>query len=339
MIAGWLQRYATLATTALVCLLLYLVAGSLYAGFFSPRVFVGFFADNAFLGIVAVGMTFVILSGGIDLSVGAMIGCSSIVIATLVEQAGWHPLPAVLLMLVLGVLFGASMGSLIHFFTLPPFIVTLAGMFFARGMGFVVHEESIAIRHEFYPALNDLPSTVATWLHLPEGGVQFVGHYVPLTAVIFLLVLAVGIYLAHWTRFGRNTYAIGGDEDSAVLMGLPVGRTKVQAYALNGFCSALAGAVYTLYTFSGNPTAGTMLELDAIAAVVIGGTLLTGGAGYVAGTLLGVLIFGIIQTAIIFDGTLSSWWTRIAIGFLVMVFILLQRFFQRTLGSSHCRPS
>jgi simple sugar transport system permease protein len=117
-------------------------------------------------------------------------------------------------------------------------------------------------------------------------------------------------------------------------MGLPVGRTKIGVYALSGFCSALAGAVYTLYTFSGNPTAGTMLELDAIAAAVIGGTLLTGGVGYVAGTLLGVLIFGIIQTAIIFDGRLSSWWTRIAIGILLLAFILLQRLLQRTIGTA-----
>ncbi len=334
MIARLMRQYGTLAATAVVCALLYVIAGVRYEYFFSWRVFFAFFSDNAFLGIAAVGMTFVILSGGIDLSVGAMIGCASIIIATLVEVAGWHPAMAVLCVLVLGTLFGASMGGLIHRFALPPFIVTLAGMFLARGVGFVVHQESISIEHQFYPAILDLPAGLARAAHLSDDAAQLVGLFVQPTAVVFLLVLAVGIYLAHMTRFGRNTYAVGGSEDSALLMGLPVGRTKVQVYALSGFCSALAGAVYTLYTFSGNPTAGTMLELDAIAAVVIGGTLLTGGVGYVAGTLLGVLIFGIIQTAINFDGSLSSWWTRIAIGFLLLIFILLQRLLQRTLGNA-----
>ncbi|MHC4210873.1 MAG: galactofuranose ABC transporter, permease protein YjfF [Planctomycetota bacterium] len=305
-----LHKYGTLAATALVCAALFVTAGILYEGFMAPGVVAGFFTDNAFLGIAAIGVTFVILSGGIDLSVGAMIGCCSIMIAALVEQAGWHPAAAGLLVLSFGTLLGAVMGSLIHSFSLPPFIVTLAGMFFARGLGFVVNQEAIAIRHDFYQVLDGLP------------------------ALVFLAVLAAGIYLAHWTRFGRNIYAVGGNEESALLMGLPVGRTKIGVYALSGFCSALAGAVYTLYTFSGNPTAGMMLELDAIAAAVIGGTLLTGGVGYVAGTLLGVLIFGIIQTAIIFDGRLSSWWTRIAIGILLLAFILLQRLLQRTIGTA-----
>jgi len=333
MTAGLLRRYGTLAATAAVCLLLYLVAGFRYDGFFSPRVIASFLGDNAFLGIVAVGMTFVILSGGIDLSVGAVVGCSSIIIAALVEEAHWHPLAAIALVLGAGTVFGASMGGLIHRFRLPPFIVTLAGMFFARGLGFVVHQESIAIQHGFYPWLYDLPARAARSAGLSEHGAQTAGHHLPLTGALFLAVLAAGVYVGHWTRFGRATYAVGGDEDSALLMGLPVGRTKVQVYALSGFCAALGGAVYTLYTFSGNPTAGTMLELDAIAAVVIGGTLLTGGVGYVGGTLLGVLIFGIIQTAIMFDGSLSSWWTRIAVGFLLLVFVLLQRLLQGTLAA------
>jgi simple sugar transport system permease protein len=331
--ASLARRYGALAATALVCVALYATAGALYDGFVSLDVLVGFLADNAFLGLAAIGVTFVILSGGIDLSVGAMIGCTSIIIATLVEEAHWHPLPAIVLVLLYGALLGAAMGSLIHVFALPPFIVTLAGMFFTRGVGFVVHEESIAIRHGFYPALHDLPATTARALPLPGAVADTAARLLPVTGVIFLAVLIVAVYLAHWTRFGRHTYAVGGSEESARLMGLPVGRTKIQVYAFSGLCSALGGAVYTLYTFSGNPTAGTMLELDAIAAAVIGGTLLSGGVGYVAGTLLGVLVFGIIQTAIVFDGRLSSWWTRIAIGFLVLLFILLQRLLQRTLAA------
>src|SRR5439155_24200266 len=133
-----------------------------------------------------------------------------------------------------------------------------------------------------------------------------------------LIALAAGIYPPQYTGFGRKVYAIGGTEQSALLMGFPVGSTKLWLYALSGFCSSLAGVAYTFYTSSGNATAGTMLELDAIAAVVIGGTLLSGGVGYVFGTLIGVLILGLIQTIITFEGTLSSWWTKIAIGALLL---------------------
>jgi simple sugar transport system permease protein len=151
-------------------------------------------------------------------------------------------------------------------------------------------------------------------------------------ALIALLVLAAGIFIAHYTQFGRTVYAIGGNEQSAVLMGLPVRSTTVGVYALSGFCSALAGVVFTFYMLSGYGLHAVGLELDAIAAVVIGGTLLAGGVGYVFGTLFGVLMLGIIQTLIMFDGTLSSWWTKIAIGALLFAFCLLQRMFEARRG-------
>lgn len=325
MIARSAQRYGPVLATVLVALVLYVAAGLRFDGFFSLRVAAGFFADNAFLGIAAIGMTFVIVSGGIDLSVGAVVGCSSILIATLVEEAHWHPLPAISVALLLGAAFGAAMGALIHAFELPPFIVTLGGMFFARGLGFVIHQEAIAIRHPFYETLHAAPSLLARSAGLPPSASRLVELVAPTTTIILLLTLLAAVYIAHATRAGRNVYAVGGSEESARLMGLPVGRTKVMVYAFSGLCSALAGAVYSLYTFSGNAAAGTMLELDAIAAAVIGGALLSGGAGYVVGTIFGVLIFGIVQTAIIFEGSLSSWWTRIAIGALLLGFIGVQQ--------------
>lgn len=305
------SRIPILATT-LVCVLLYAAAAVRYPGFFSWAVFVNLLRDNAFLGLTALGMTFVILSGGIDLSVGAMIGLSSIVVATLIEQAGWHPAAAIPLMLLIGVVFGGGMGVLIQAFRLPPFLITLGGMFLARGLAFIVSLESTTITHPFYGVIDDFSYRVF-----------------PLPALIFVGTFVLAVYIAHWTPFGRTTYAIGGSESAALLMGLPVARTKIAIYAQSGFCSAAAGVVYTFYTASGNATAGTMLELDAIACVVIGGTLLSGGVGYVAGTLIGVLMYGIIQTAIMFEGTLSSWWTRIAIGALLLGFILLQKLVQR----------
>jgi len=143
------------------------------------------------------------------------------------------------------------------------------------------------------------------------------------------VVVVSAIVLARSTQFGRTVYAIGGNEQSAVLMGLPVASTIVRVYALSGFCAALAGVLYTVYMLSGYSLHATGLELDAIAAVVIGGTLLSGGSGHVVGTLFGVLVLGLIQTLIAFDGTLSSWWTRIVIGVLLLLFCLLQRLLVR----------
>ena len=312
------SSHLPLFATVLVLAILFGTASVLYEGFFSLRVVANLFSDNAFLGIAAVGMTFVILSGGIDLSVGSMLAFTTTLVATLIQKHQVAPPVAIGLALVIGLLFGATMGFLIHRYELPPFLVTLGGMFFARGIAFVVSQESLGIEHPFYLKVQDfgLPLTEIVSVSAP--------------ALIFLLTLIVGIVLAHWTRFGRNIYALGGSESSARMMGLPVGFSKIAVYALNGFCSALAGVVATFYMGSGNPAMGMDFELDVIASVVIGGTLLTGGVGTIAGTMAGVLIFGTIQSALTFDGRLNSWWLRIAIGLLLLVFILFQRFLARS---------
>ena len=305
------RKHISILATAAVFALLYLGASIAYKGFFSWGVFVDLLNDNAFLGLAAIGMTFVILSGGIDLSVGAMIGFTSIFIATLIQVHHVHPALAILMALAIGTAFGAGMGYIIAFFRLAPFLVTLAGIFLARGAGLVVSLESIPINNSMYQNIGDFSINVF-----------------PVTAITFIMVTLIAFYLAHLTQFGRGVYAVGGNEESATLMGLPVASIKIRTYALSGLCSSLAGVIYTIYTSSGNATAGTMLELDAIAAVVIGGTLLTGGVGYVIGTLIGVLILGTIQTALNFQGSLSSWWTKIAIGGLLLMFIFIQRFIQ-----------
>lgn len=312
----FVSRHLPLLVTAAIFALLFGVACKFYDGFFSARVFVGLLSDNAFLGIAAVGMTLVIFSGGIDLSVGAVIGFTSIFTATLIEQHHFSPGLAWALALAAGAAMGGGMGALIHFFRLPPFLITLAGMFFARGVGFWINTDSVGIGHPLY--------TKISGYELELGSVVL-----PANALILVAVMLAGYLVAHQTRFGRTLLAVGGNEHSALLMGLPVGAAKITVYALNGFCAALAGIVATLYTGSGNPSMGIGLELDAIAIVVIGGTLLTGGRGNILGTLLGILIFGTIQAAILFDGRLSSWWMRIVVGGLLLVFILLQRAFAR----------
>jgi simple sugar transport system permease protein len=309
-------KYLPLAVTIALFLATGTYGSIAYSGFFSLQVFLNLLIDNSFLCIVAVGMTFVILSGGIDLSVGSVIALTTMVSAALVEQHDVSPVVVIPLVLVMGTGFGAFMGLLIERFRLQPFIVTLAGMFLARGLCYVISIDSISMDNAFYAEVSHLRIPVWGDASLSVG------------AVVALVVVATGIWIAHFTQFGRTVYAIGGNEQSAVLMGLPVRATLVSIYALSGFCSALAGVVFTFYMLSGYGLHAMGLELDAIAAVVIGGTLLSGGVGYVAGTLFGVLMLGLIQTLIMFDGTLSSWWTRIVIGALLFVFCLLQRLFE-----------
>lgn len=315
-------RHVPLAVTMTLFAAMVGYGGIAYDSFFSAQVLLNLLIDNAFLLIVAIGMTFVILSGGIDLSVGAVIALSTMLLAWLVERQGWPPVAAITLVLVLGTAFGALQGWLVQRFRLQPFIVTLAGMFLARGLCYVISIDSISIEHAGFVAVSQ--ARVA----LGEDASVSVG------ALVALALLAAGLYLAHASDFGRAVYAIGGNEHSALLMGLPVARTTVLVYTLSGLCSALAGLVFASYMLSGYGLHAMGLELDAIAAVVIGGTLLSGGVGTLAGTLFGVLILGVIQTLISFDGSLSSWWTRIVIGALLFGFCVLQRLFERRPGPS-----
>lgn len=314
------RRLVPLAASIALFLAMVAYGGFSYHAFLSPQVFLNLAIDNAFLFIVAIGMTFVILTGGIDLSVGSVLALTTMCAAALVEKAHWSPGLVVPLLLIGGAAFGAAQGFLIHRYRLQPFIVTLAGMFVARGACYLIDTESIPIRNSFFSTLAEM--------RLPLGG----GNSLSSGAVIAVLVTVAALWIAHATRFGRTVYAIGGNAKSAGLMGLPVGGTLIRVYAMSGFCAALAGLVMAIYMLSGYSLHATGLELDAIAAVVIGGTLLTGGVGYVAGTVVGVLILGIIQTLVIFNGTLSSWWTRIVVGILLFAFCLSQRLIETHAG-------
>lgn len=312
--------FASRSLPILVTLVLFVVMfgiGSVsFPGFFTVQNFYNLFIDNAYLLILAVGMTFVIISGGIDLSVGSVLALSTMVASSLAEKSHMSPLLVIPVVLLMGTTLGFFMGWLIQTFDLPPFIITLAGLYFARGMCYVVSIDTIAITTPF-------------WEGAAHAQVFLIkDNFLSPSAVIAVVVVLAGLYVARFTKFGRNVYAIGGNETSAVLMGLPVARTKMAIYAMNGFCSALAGIVFTFYTLSGYALDGKGMELDTIATVVIGGTLLTGGVGSIIGTVLGVLVYGTIQVLIVFQGTLNSWWTRIVIGFLVFVFCFLQRLFE-----------
>ena len=274
----------------------YVAAGQIYPAMQKPQVFFNLFINNASLLIVSIGMTLVILTKGIDLSVAAVIALTSVASAALLRN-NVSPMVVMPSMLVMGTLFGFTLGCIIHYLKVQPFIVTLMGAYFARGMAYIIDLNAVPIENGFYKALGLTPIVIP---FLPKS-------YVYVYALVGPILLVIAVYLSYFTRFGRTIYAIGNNEQSAVLMGLPAGRTKIAVYAFSGFCASLAGIVWSVSLLSGYGQYAPSMELDAIAAVVIGGTLLTGGVGNVIGTLFGVLITGTIISILQFNGTLSSW--------------------------------
>ena len=307
------SQYFSFVVTVLLFVILYAAGIMTYKGFMRPQVFLNLFIDNAALIIVTVGITFTLLIGGIDLSVGAVLALCCMVLAYLLEFTTVPVGLAILIILLMGIGFGALQGYIITKFDLQPFIITLAGMFFCRGLTAVISRDTISITNPFYVEL------ASTRIQLGVG-------FISVGAVIALLTLLIAAIVLGYTKFGRTVFAIGSNESSASLMGLPVFRTKVMVYTISGFCSALAGVAYSLIMLTGYNLHGLGMEMDAIASSVIGGTLLTGGVGFIPGTLFGVLIQGVILTFITFQGTLSAWWTKIVVGALLCVFIVMQAF-------------
>jgi ribose/xylose/arabinose/galactoside ABC-type transport system permease subunit len=311
-------KHGSLLLTIGVFLLVYFIGSQLYPVMQKPQVFFNLFINDSSLLLVSIGMTMVILSGGggIDLSVGGVIALVSTASAAML-RSGVSPYIVLPLMIILGVALGGLMGWIIQYLKVQPFIATLMGLFFARGMAYIISLTSVTITNDFY-------KTVA----LTPINIPFISKaYIYPTTLVGPIMLLVAIYLSFFTRFGRTIYAMGNNEQSALLMGLPAARTKVLVYAFSGLCSALAGIVFSMSLLAGYGQFANGMELDSIAAVVIGGTSLAGGIGNVIGTLFGVLIHGTIVSILQFNGTLSSWWTRIGVGLLTLIAIGIQSIF------------
>lgn len=289
---------------------LLVLGGIRYERFLSFSTICNLFNDNAYLIIVAVGITFVLLTGGIDISVASTLAFTCVFSAYLL-RAGVPAPVVILLVLAIGLGVGLLMGWLIQSFKLQPFIVTLAGQFFMRGMCAVISIDSIPIVDSMYKTM------ALSKLNLGKAKIYY---YV----FVALAVVVVAFYVLRFTRFGRSVYAVGGSEQSAMLMGLPAAKTKILVYGISGFCAALGGVVFSLYTLAGYSLQNVGLELDAISSAVIGGTLLTGGVGSVIGATFGVLIQGIIQNIVTYEN-LNTWWTKVTIAALLCVFIVIQR--------------
>lgn len=275
------------------------------------------FINNAHILIIAAGMTMVIVTGGIDLSVGAIVALSSVA-GVMLANAGLNPWLAVALMVLIGSVFGLFSGVLIQYFNVQPFIATLSAMFLARGLAAILSTDAEKLDKDSPirllgakiklidgPKVNDLEITAGV--------------------IIAFLVIAFAFYLMHRTRTGRTAYAIGGSEPSAILMGLPVHRTKLWLYVISGTLAGMASVVYTARIGVGQNITGDGWEMQAIAATVIGGTLLTGGAGYVLGSVVGSLVLGLMIVLITRDGTVPPEWTTIITGGILLAFVLLQR--------------
>jgi ribose/xylose/arabinose/galactoside ABC-type transport system permease subunit len=306
-------QHGPVILSAVVFLLVYFVGSRMYPAMQKPQVFFNLFINDASLLLVSIGMTLVIITGGIDLSVGGMIALVSTASAAML-RAGANPYLVLPLMIVLGVALGALMGWIIQYLKVQPFIATLMGLYLARGLAYIISLSSVTITDPVYKQLALTP------IYIP-----FLSKvYIYPSTLVGPIMLVVAIYLSSYTRFGRTIFALGSNEQSALLMGLSVPRTKVLVYAFSGFCSALGGIVFSVALLAGYGQFATGMELDSIAAVVIGGTALTGGIGNVIGTLFGVLIHGTIVSVLQFNGTLSSWWTRIGVGLLTLIAIGIQ---------------
>ncbi|QDB80332.1 sugar ABC transporter permease [Georgenia sp. 311] len=303
---------------AIVLFVAMLVFGEVsYGGIFQSNTLSNLLINNAHLIIIAVGMTFVILTGGIDLSVGAVIAFSSVA-GVMLANAGWNPWLVMVVMVAIGLLFGLVAGTLIEFFNVQPFIATLATMFLGRGLASMLSTTPERLADDSPIRLLSRRITLVDGpgvndLELTAGG------------IIAVVVLLGGFFVLHRTRRGRTTYAIGGSENAASLMGLPVRSTKLMVYMVSGGLAGVAAVVYTSRLGIAQNITGTGWELDAIAAVVIGGTLLTGGAGYVLGSAVGALVLGLMNVLIVRDGGINPEMTTVITGAILLVFVLLQR--------------
>lgn len=298
-------------------------------GFGHLQTFLNILINNAGLLCVTSGMTCVMLTGGIDISVGSLIALDCMFLAVGMERWGMSAPLLCVLILIIGIVFGIVQGFCVGYLNIQPFIVTMAGMFFGRGMTAVISTDQVSISNEWFKSIANIKIELpfGSYVNEKTGVLQI--PFIRLTVIVALLVLIVVFIMLRYTKFGRSLYAVGGNEQSAVMMGLNVPLTKLKAYVLSSFLCSIGGICFCLNTMSGNVQQATGLEMDAIASSVIGGTLLTGGVGNVIGSFFGVLINGTISTLVKTNGKLLSSWSNIAVAALLCFFIVLQSVFAK----------
>ncbi len=317
-----------LLITISLFVLLYVISTILFAdsNFAKFSVFFNLINNKAYLLMLALGLTAVMITGSIDISVGAVTGLVSMVIAVMLRSEGVSAVWAIPVALGIGLAFGLAQGFLVAYMEIQPFIVTLSGMFFARGMISVINTKSVPITDSLFMSWSGAKVYIPFLANERKNGTLDVAYLTP-AAVVAIIVLIVLIIMHKKTKFGRSLYAIGGNPQSALLMGINVKRTKLMAHVLCGLLAGIGGLLFTLLSPSGNPGNGYGYEIDAISSGVIGGVMLSGGVGLPIGTFFGVLINALIERVVPLLGIVDASWPRIITSAFLFAFIVLQSVF------------
>ncbi len=312
-----------MSITIVIFVVMYLLAMIiLQGGFLHPQQIFDMLNDNASLIIVSCGLTVVMIGAGIDISVGAV---TSLVVMSCVMYLndGGSIAGSVFLALCIGLAFGMMQGFLISYLDIQPFIVTLAGMFLARGMTTILSVNPQKVEHEGFAALRSIKIEINALGYTAPNG-NFIPARMELGVVVALLCIVFIFILLKYIRLGRGFYAIGGNQQSALMLGINVKRSRFLSYIISGVLSGISGYVFMMHTGAGNATNAAGMEMNAIASSIIGGTLLTGGVGNVLGTFFGTLTLTTIKKIVVSSGLNDPWWQSITTGGMLCFFILLQ---------------
>lgn len=293
------------------------------SGFLKPQTFFNILNQNATLIIVACGISTVMITGGIDISVGGMTALIGMCCAVYLDFKGGNVWVSMLIALAIGLAFGLVQGFLVAYLDIQPFIVTLAGMFFARGMTTVVYKEPFNVAHEGFKKLKGMRILIPNMGSYTKKG-AYIDAYIELGVVVALIIVAVMFCLLRWSKLGRSFYAVGGNSQSAIMLGINVKRTRFIAHLLSGILAGIGGYVFFLHSGAGSPLHAKGMEMNGIAASIIGGTMLTGGVGNIIGTFFGVLSLATIQNIVASAGFGEAWWTNITIASMLCIFLVLQ---------------
>lgn len=315
---------ALLVITIAVFFLMYIGAVLFMGeGFSKPQTFFNILNSNAPLIITACGMSLVMIAGGIDISIGGVAGLVTMSCAVYLDYHDGNVLGALGIALGIGLAFGLIQGYLVAYLGIQPFIVTLAGMFFARGLTTIIHTNPFNVANKAFVDLKNTRVIVPGMGSVNRIG-RYVNAYVEVGVIVALLVIVVFFVALRWTKPGRNLYAVGGNRQSALMLGINVNRTVFASHILCSLLAGLGGFIYLLHCGSGAVTNAAGMEMDAIASSIIGGTMLTGGVGNILGTMFGVLSLSTIQNIVSSAGLDEAWWTGITIAAMLCLFLVIQ---------------
>jgi simple sugar transport system permease protein len=278
---------------------------------------------NSALIITSVGLSIVMITGGIDISVGGVVALVSMCCAVYLDKMGGSIIGSIGIALGIGLLYGIVQGFLVAYLDIQPFIVSLAGMFFARGMTTIVNTAPFNVENPTFVALKDTRIIVPGMGSYTRKGI-YVPAYVEIGVIVALAIVLLLFVVLRWTKLGRSFYAVGGNKQSALMLGINVKRTKFLSHLICSVLAGIAGYVYFLHVGSGSASHAMGMEMNAIASSIIGGTMLTGGVGNLIGTLFGVLSLSTIQNIVASAGLDDAWWTGITIAAMLCIFLLIQ---------------